>query len=188
MSAQSGASAGIGNRALGAALPTTLMGRRSSHSAQDIARLARRAVADTFDASTAAQFDPDAGSPISTPPKHGSDLVRTSKSRPTVVTTSLGDTCLFRIAGVHRRTAPFLDTYLQSGDPLVFDGPRRVHCGVPTMYDHTGPQDLERPPADSISLFAKLAWLISPTVSRLGRARTWIAAGAAVDSAHSDRG
>ena len=39
-----------------------------------------------------------------------------------VVTISLGDTCTFRLAGVDRRTAPFTDVELRSGDLLVFGG------------------------------------------------------------------
>ena len=44
-----------------------------------------------------------------------------------VVTISLGDTCLFRFAGVDRRTAPFVDLWLRSGDLLVFGGDDAAH-------------------------------------------------------------
>ena len=58
-----------------------------------------------------------------------------------VVTISVGDTCLFRIAGVDRRTSPFIDLHLHSGDLLVFGGPsRRIYHGVPRVYDNTGPR------------------------------------------------
>ena len=55
-----------------------------------------------------------------------------------MVTISLGDTCVFRLAGVERRTAPFTDLVLRSGDLLVFGGPnRRIHHGVPKVLDGT---------------------------------------------------
>jgi alkylated DNA repair protein (DNA oxidative demethylase) len=111
----------------------------------DIARLARQAVADTFDTSTADQFEPDAViANLYTPgARLGLHHDAEEPSDALVVTISLGDTCLFRIAGVDRRTAPFVDLYLQSGDVLVFGGPsRRVYHGVPKVYDQTGRQDL----------------------------------------------
>ena len=53
-----------------------------------------------------------------------------------VVTISLGDTCTFRLAGVDRRTGPFTDVELRSGDLLVFGGPnRRIFHGVPKVVD-----------------------------------------------------
>ena len=64
-----------------------------------------------------------------------------------MVTISLGDACVFRLAGVERRTAPFTDVVLRSGDLLVFGGPnRRIHHGVPKVLDGTGPDDLGLPP------------------------------------------
>jgi len=64
-----------------------------------------------------------------------------------VVTISIGDTCEFRIAGVDRRTGPFTDLRLQSGDLLVFGGPsRRIYHGVPRVYPGTGPRDVGLPP------------------------------------------
>ena len=57
-----------------------------------------------------------------------------------VVTISLGDTCRFRFAGVDRRTAPFTDLELRSGDLLVFGREeRRVFHGVPKVFDSTAP-------------------------------------------------
>ena len=44
-----------------------------------------------------------------------------------VVTISLGDTCVFRLAGVDRRTRPFTDVELRSGDLLVFGGAEPAH-------------------------------------------------------------
>ena len=57
-----------------------------------------------------------------------------------VVTISLGDACTFRIAGTDRRTGPFTDVRLESGDLLVFGGAsRRIFHGVPKVFDGTGP-------------------------------------------------
>jgi alkylated DNA repair protein (DNA oxidative demethylase) len=64
-----------------------------------------------------------------------------------VVTISLGDTCLFRFAGVDRRTAPFVDVWLHSGDLLVFGGvARRIYHGVPKVLNGTAPAALGLPP------------------------------------------
>lgn len=64
-----------------------------------------------------------------------------------VVTISLGDTCVFRLAGVDRRTGPFCDVTLQSGDLLVFGGAnRRIYHGVPKVLDGTAPEGLGLPP------------------------------------------
>ena len=64
-----------------------------------------------------------------------------------VVTISLGDNCTFRFAGVDRRTAPFTDILLQSGDLLVFGGPtRRIYHGVPKVFPDTAPDGLGLPP------------------------------------------
>lgn len=64
-----------------------------------------------------------------------------------VVTISLGDSCVFRLAGVGRRTAPFTDIELRSGDLLVFGGVnRRIYHGVPKVLDGSGPVDLGLPP------------------------------------------
>ncbi|HEV7759070.1 MAG TPA: alpha-ketoglutarate-dependent dioxygenase AlkB [Acidimicrobiales bacterium] len=60
-----------------------------------------------------------------------------------VVTVSLGDTCTFRLAGVDRRTGPFTDVELRSGDLLVFGGTnRRIYHGVPKVRPGTAPAGL----------------------------------------------
>ena len=47
---------------------------------------------------------------------------------------------MFRLAGVDRRTSPFVDVVLRSGDLLVFGGAnRRIYHGVPKVLDGTGP-------------------------------------------------
>ena len=64
-----------------------------------------------------------------------------------VVTLSLGDDCTFRLAGVDRRTSPFVDLELRSGDLLVFGrAHRRVYHGVPRVRDATAPAGLGLPP------------------------------------------
>jgi alkylated DNA repair protein (DNA oxidative demethylase) len=64
-----------------------------------------------------------------------------------VVTISVGDTGTFRMAGVDRRTGPFVDVELRSGDLLVFGGPnRRIFHGVPKVRPGTAPDGLDLPP------------------------------------------
>jgi len=63
-----------------------------------------------------------------------------------VVTVSLGDTCTFRIAGVDRRTGPFTDVELRTGDLLVFGREsRRIFHGVAKVASGTAPDGLEVP-------------------------------------------
>jgi alkylated DNA repair protein (DNA oxidative demethylase) len=136
-----------------------------------IARLGRRAVADTFDASTAARFEPDAviANLYAPGARLGLHQDAEEPSDAPVVTISLGGTCLFRIAGVQHRTAPFVDIYLQSGDLLVFGGPsRRVYHGVPKLYDHTGPRDLGLPPG-RLSITIRETGLVDPANPRTTR-------------------
>jgi alkylated DNA repair protein (DNA oxidative demethylase) len=60
-----------------------------------------------------------------------------------VVTIALGDACVFRMAGVDRRTAPFTDIEMRSGDLLVFGGPsRRIYHGVPKVLPGTAPDQI----------------------------------------------
>jgi alkylated DNA repair protein (DNA oxidative demethylase) len=64
-----------------------------------------------------------------------------------VVTLSLGDACVFRLASVERRTGPFTDVEFRSGDLIVFGGPnRRIFHGVPKILPDTGPDGLGLPP------------------------------------------
>jgi alkylated DNA repair protein (DNA oxidative demethylase) len=64
-----------------------------------------------------------------------------------VVTISLGDACIFRLAGVDRRIGPFTDIEMRSGDLLVFGGPnRRIYHGVPKVFPGTAPAGLGLPP------------------------------------------
>ena len=95
----------------------------------DLVELARAAVADTFGGPTADRYAPDAAIVNLYAPAPDSACTRTARSRPTrpVVTISLGDTCVFRLAGVDRRTRPFTDVELRSGDLLVFGGVQPAH-------------------------------------------------------------
>jgi alkylated DNA repair protein (DNA oxidative demethylase) len=64
-----------------------------------------------------------------------------------VVTLSLGDACTFRLASTERRTGPFVDVEMASGDLLVFGGPnRRIYHGVPRTHPGTAPAGLGLPP------------------------------------------
>jgi alkylated DNA repair protein (DNA oxidative demethylase) len=64
-----------------------------------------------------------------------------------VVTISLGDACTFRMSGADRRTGPFTDVELRSGDLLVFGREnRRVFHGVPRVTPRTAPEGLGLPP------------------------------------------
>jgi alkylated DNA repair protein (DNA oxidative demethylase) len=64
-----------------------------------------------------------------------------------VVTISLGDPCTFRLAAPDRRTGPFTDVRLESGDLLVFGGRnRRIYHGVPKVFDGAAPAGLGLPP------------------------------------------
>jgi alkylated DNA repair protein (DNA oxidative demethylase) len=113
----------------------------------DLASLARQAVDDTFGPAT--PFEPDAAIVNLYAPGARLGLHQDGEepSEAPVVTISLGDTCVFRFAGVDRRTAPFTDLVMRSGDLLVFGGPnRRVYHGVPKVLDGTGPDDLGLPP------------------------------------------
>ena len=113
----------------------------------DLAALATEAVAETFGPST--PFAPDAAIVNLYAPGARLGLHQDGEepAEAPVVTISLGDTCVFRLAGVERRTAPFTDLVMRSGDMLVFGGPnRRIHHGVPKVLDGTGPDDLGLPP------------------------------------------
>lgn len=106
----------------------------------DLVELARRAVADAY--GDAGSFAPDAAIVnLYAPDAHlGLHQDGDEPSAAPVVTISLGDTCVFRLAGVDRRTGPFTDVLLESGDLLVFGGPTRlIHHGVPKVLPGTGP-------------------------------------------------
>lgn len=115
----------------------------------DLGTLARAAVADTFGPDDGARYAPDAAIVNLYAPGARLGLHQDGEepAEAPVVTISLGDSCVFRLAGVDRRTSPFTDVLLRSGDLLVFGGAsRRVYHGVPKVLDGTGPGDLGLPP------------------------------------------
>lgn len=108
----------------------------------DLVALARRAVAETFGAAAGERYAPDAAIVNLYAPGARLGLHQDGEepSDAPVVTISLGDPCVFRLAGVDRRTSPFTDVVLRSGDLLVFGGAsRRIYHGVPKVLDGTGP-------------------------------------------------
>lgn len=118
----------------------------------DVVDLARRAVGDAGllgVATTIRPFEPDAAivNYYAARARLGLHQDGEEPSDAPVVTISLGDTCTFRMAGVGRRTGPFTDVQLASGDLLVFGGEnRRIYHGVPKVFDRTGPAWLDLPP------------------------------------------
>ena len=114
-----------------------------------IAAMGRAAVAATFGPGAGADYAPDAAIVNLYPPgaKLGLHQDGEEPAAAPVVTISVGDTCTFRLAGVDRRTGPFTDVELRSGDLLVFGGPhRRVFHGVPKVRNGTAPDGLGLPP------------------------------------------
>jgi alkylated DNA repair protein (DNA oxidative demethylase) len=115
----------------------------------DLAQLAKDAVAETFGADAGSAYAPDAAIVNLYEPGARMGLHQDDEepSPAPVVTISLGDTCVFRMAGVDRRVAPFTDITLRSGDLLVFGGSsRRIYHGVPKVLNGTAPHNLGLPP------------------------------------------
>jgi len=115
----------------------------------DVHALARQAVTDTFGPDAGTRYDPDAAIVNLYAPGARLGLHQDGEEPcdAPVITISLGDTCVFRLAGVDRRTSPFTDLELRSGDLLVFGGAnRRIYHGVPKVRDGTAPQGLGLPP------------------------------------------
>jgi len=115
----------------------------------DMIALARTAVADVALFGDASEFEPDAAIVNFYEPGARLGLHQDGEepSDAPVVTISLGDTCTFRMAGIDRRTGPFTDVELRSGDLLVFGGSnRRIFHGVPKVIDATAPEWLDLPP------------------------------------------
>jgi DNA oxidative demethylase len=114
-----------------------------------IVALARAAVGTAYGPAAAAAFAPDAAIVNLYGPGARLGLHQDGEepAAAPVVTISLGDACTFRLAGVDRRTGPFTDVELRSGDLLVFGGPnRRIFHGVPKVVDGTAPTGLGLPP------------------------------------------
>ena len=116
----------------------------------DLTELSRRAVADAYDDPAAGRaYEPDAAIVnLYEPTAHlGLHQDGEEPSAAPVVTISLGDTCTFRMAGIDRRTGPFTDVELRSGDLLVFGFEnRRIFHGVPKVRPETAPEGLGLPP------------------------------------------
>ncbi len=117
----------------------------------NVVSMARDAVSEAYGAGSqeAAAYAPDAAIVNLYEPGARLGLHQDGEepSQAPVVTISLGDTCTFRLAGVSRRTGPFTDVELRSGDLLVFGrAHRRVYHGVPKVFDGTGPAGLGLPP------------------------------------------
>jgi alkylated DNA repair protein (DNA oxidative demethylase) len=113
----------------------------------ELVALARRAVDDV--GAPESRFDPDAAIVNFYGPGARLGLHQDGEepSDAPVVTISLGDTCIFRLAGTDRRTGPFTDVRLRSGDLLVFGGSnRRIYHGVPKVVDGDAPAWLDLPP------------------------------------------
>lgn len=114
-----------------------------------VVRLGREAVAAAYGPDAGAAYHPDAAIVNLYPPGARLGLHQDGEepAAAPVVTISLGDNCAFRLAGVDRRTGPFVDVELRSGDLLVFGGPnRRIFHGVPKIASGTGPDGLGLPP------------------------------------------
>ena len=114
---------------------------------ESVRSLGRAAVAEAYgaDSPDAVSYAPDAAIVNLYP--HGARLgLHQDGEEPSdapVVTISLGDTCTFRLAGVDRRTGPFTDVELRSGDLLVLGrSNRRVYHGVPKLASGTAPDGL----------------------------------------------
>ena len=117
----------------------------------DLADLARAAVAAAYGPTSpaAGTYNPDAAivNLYSPGARLGLHQDGEEPADAPVVTISLGDTCIFRLAGVDRRTGPFTDVHLGSGDLLVFGGQsRRIYHGVPKVATGTAPEGLGLPP------------------------------------------
>jgi DNA oxidative demethylase len=123
----------------------------------EIIDLARAAVGDAYGGRNAGAYAPDAAIVNYYAPGACLGLHQDGEepSDAPVVTISLGDTCVFRLAGIDRRTGPFTDIEFGSGDLLVFGGPnRRVYHGVPKVFPDTAPDGLGLPPG-RVSLTAR---------------------------------
>jgi alkylated DNA repair protein (DNA oxidative demethylase) len=133
--------------------------------------MGRTAVTDTFGPSAGSDFEPDAviANLYAPGARLGLHQDAEEPSAAPVVTISVGATCLFRIAGVDRRTSPFIDIRLESGDLLVFGGPsRRIYHGVPKVFDGTGPHLPGLPSGGRLSLTIRETGLTSSITSERG--------------------
>jgi alkylated DNA repair protein (DNA oxidative demethylase) len=117
---------------------------------ETLVRLARAAVAAAYGAQSAEAiaYDPDAAI-VNLYPEDARLGLHQDGEEPSdapVVTISLGDRCVFRLADVDRRVGPFTDIEMGSGDLLVFGREnRRIFHGVPKVLPDTAPDGLGLP-------------------------------------------
>ncbi|HEY2203606.1 MAG TPA: alpha-ketoglutarate-dependent dioxygenase AlkB [Pseudonocardia sp.] len=92
-----------------------------------LAELGRRAVADAYrDPDVAYRPDIALVNHYDDAARMGLHQDRDERSREPVVSLSLGDTCVFRFGNTEKRTRPWTDVELRSGDLFVFGGPSRM--------------------------------------------------------------
>jgi DNA oxidative demethylase len=107
----------------------------------ELAELGRRAVADAYaDTAAAEQYSPDAAlvNYYDAQARMGLHQDKDERSGAPVVSLSIGDTCVFRFAGTEHRGRPYVDVTLRSGDLFVFGGPSRLaYHGVPKVLPGT---------------------------------------------------
>ena len=104
--------------------------------------LGRQAVADAYgDSEAALRYHPDVALINYYDPaaRMGMHQDRDERSSAPVVSLSVGDSCVFRFGNAARRSRPWRDVVLESGDAFVFGGPSRfAFHGVPKTLPATG--------------------------------------------------
>lgn len=104
--------------------------------------LGRQAVADAYgDSEAALRYHPDVALINYYDPaaRMGMHQDRDERSSAPVVSLSVGDSCVFRFGNTARRSRPWRDVVLESGDAFVFGGPSRfAFHGVPKTLPATG--------------------------------------------------
>ena len=132
---------------------------------RELADLARAAVAIAYgpESAEAKSYAPDAAivNLYTSGARLGLHQDAEEPSEAPVVTISLGDACVFRLAGVDRRTGPFTDVELRSGDLVVFGGPsRRIYHGIPKVLEDSEPATLGLP-SGRLSITVRETGLVS---------------------------
>jgi alkylated DNA repair protein (DNA oxidative demethylase) len=106
-----------------------------------LADLGRRAVADAYGGQQAAAYRPDVAlvNFYDARARMGMHADRDERSLASVVSLSLGASCVFRFGNTGSRNRPWTDVELESGDLFVFGGPSRLaYHGVPRTLPGTG--------------------------------------------------
>lgn len=114
---------------------------------EEFARCARQALAQASEVAPELQpwvgeYRPEAALVNYYPPaaSMGLHVDRNEESNAPIVSLSVGDEAVFRIAGTESAAGPFIDVTLMSGDAIVFGGSaRRVFHGITRLNDNTGP-------------------------------------------------